>query len=150
MALRAGDGFLSAIARTSIYAPACGSGPASAGFVQSVKFVESHGGTAMLGSLPTSCVAFPSSTAPSLGCPDSLSSWLSFARSRHLAPMIFDRSIEVQFVIPKAVSMGVGILFTTIITLFQVPCALLFAQDAEEASTRTRHRLFPASGPSIH
>jgi multidrug efflux pump subunit AcrB len=47
-----------------------------------------------------------------------------------LAPMIFDRSLEAQFLIPMAVSMGFGILFTTVITLFLVPCALLFAQDA--------------------
>lgn len=46
-----------------------------------------------------------------------------------LAPMIFDRSIEAQFLIPMAVSMGFGILFTTVITLFLVPCALLFAED---------------------
>ncbi len=53
-----------------------------------------------------------------------------------LAPMIFDRSIEAQFLIPMAVSMGFGILFTTVITLFLVPCALLFAQDTGNALRR--------------
>lgn len=47
-----------------------------------------------------------------------------------LAPMIFDRSLEAQFLIPMAVSMGFGILFTTGITLFLVPCVLLLADDA--------------------
>ena len=53
-----------------------------------------------------------------------------------LAPMIFDRSIEAQFLIPMAVSMGFGILFTTIITLFLVPCALLTAEDLPIACSR--------------
>lgn len=66
-----------------------------------------------------------------------------------LAPMIFDRSIEAQFLIPMAVSMGFGILFTTIITLFLVPCALLFAQDSGETIRRwlTRRPTAPASVP---
>jgi multidrug efflux pump subunit AcrB len=55
-----------------------------------------------------------------------------------LAPMIFDRSIEAQFLIPMAVSMGFGILFTTVITLFLVPCALLFAQDVADAVLQRR------------
>lgn len=50
-----------------------------------------------------------------------------------LAPMIFDRSLEAQFLIPMAVSMGFGILFTTVITLFLVPCVLLLADDANSA-----------------
>lgn len=47
-----------------------------------------------------------------------------------LAPMIFDRSLEAQFLIPMAVSMGFGILFTTVITLYLVPCSLLMAADS--------------------
>jgi multidrug efflux pump subunit AcrB len=50
-----------------------------------------------------------------------------------LAPMIFDQSLEAQFLIPMAVSMGFGILFTTVITLYLVPCSLLMAADV------TRH-----------
>jgi multidrug efflux pump subunit AcrB len=53
-----------------------------------------------------------------------------------LAPMIFDRSLEAQFLIPMAVSMGFGILFTTVITLYLVPCALLFADDAGRVLTQ--------------
>lgn len=60
-----------------------------------------------------------------------------------LAPMIFDRSIEAQFLIPMAVSMGFGILFTTIITLFLVPCALLTAEDLTIACSR----IFRTTGP---
>ena len=60
-----------------------------------------------------------------------------------LAPMIFDRSIEAQFLIPMAVSMGFGILFTTLITLFLVPCALLTAEDLTIACSR----IFRTTGP---
>jgi len=54
-----------------------------------------------------------------------------------LAPMIFDRSLEAQFLIPMAVSMGFGILFSTVITLFMVPCVLLPADDAISAWRRS-------------
>ncbi|MBM3824914.1 MAG: efflux RND transporter permease subunit [Verrucomicrobia bacterium] len=49
-----------------------------------------------------------------------------------LMPMIFDDSLEAQFLIPMAVSMGFGILFTTAITLFLVPCSLLAGADIKE------------------
>ncbi|MFM7101163.1 MAG: efflux RND transporter permease subunit [Verrucomicrobiota bacterium] len=67
-----------------------------------------------------------------------------------LAPMIFDRSLEAQFLIPMAVSMGFGILFTTVITLYLVPCSLLFAQDAGQALRSLAGRRHPApAGPSV-
>ncbi len=55
-----------------------------------------------------------------------------------LAPMIFDRSLEAQFLIPMAVSMGFGILFTTVVTLYLVPCALLMADDLVKPLARFR------------
>ncbi|MFN0068589.1 MAG: hypothetical protein ACKVYV_13240 [Limisphaerales bacterium] len=53
-----------------------------------------------------------------------------------LAPMIFDRSIEAQFLIPMAVSMGFGILFTTVTTPFLLSCSQRFAEDAGRAERR--------------
>ena len=47
-----------------------------------------------------------------------------------LAPMIFDKSLEAQFLVPMAISLSFGILFSTIITLYLVPCSLVFAEDA--------------------
>jgi multidrug efflux pump subunit AcrB len=55
-----------------------------------------------------------------------------------LAPMIFDQSLEAQFLIPMAVSMGFGILFTTVITLYLVPCSLLMAADITGHWSRLR------------
>lgn len=40
-----------------------------------------------------------------------------------------DRSIQAQFLIPMAVSLGFGILFATAITLYLIPCALLAGED---------------------
>lgn len=44
-----------------------------------------------------------------------------------LMPIIFERSVQAQFVIPMAISLSFGILFATVITLFLVP-ALYLAQ----------------------
>ncbi len=46
-----------------------------------------------------------------------------------LMPLMFDRSIQGQFLIPMAVSLGYGILFATIITLYLVPSAYQISDD---------------------
>ncbi len=46
-----------------------------------------------------------------------------------LMPLIFDRSIQAQFLIPMAVSLGFGILFATVITLYLIPGAYLVSED---------------------
>lgn len=46
-----------------------------------------------------------------------------------LVPLIFDPSIQGQFLIPMAVSLAFGVLFATAVTLFLVPCAILFGDD---------------------
>jgi len=46
-----------------------------------------------------------------------------------LLPIIFERSIESQFLKPMAISLGFGILFATVITLFLIPCAYLVTED---------------------
>lgn len=46
-----------------------------------------------------------------------------------LMPLIFERSIQAQFLIPMAVSLAFGILFATFITLFLIPCAYLATED---------------------
>ncbi len=51
-----------------------------------------------------------------------------------LAPLMADDSIQAQFLIPMAVSLGFGILFATVITLFLIPCALLVGDDAKRVS----------------
>jgi len=46
-----------------------------------------------------------------------------------LMPLIFERSIQAQFLVPMAVSLAFGIMFATFITLFLIPCAYLATED---------------------
>ena len=46
-----------------------------------------------------------------------------------LMPLMFDNSLQAQFLIPMAVSLAYGVLFATGITLFLIPCVLLAAED---------------------
>ena len=46
-----------------------------------------------------------------------------------LLPLMSDRSLQAQFLIPMAVSLAFGVLFATIVTLYLVPCSLLAADD---------------------
>ncbi len=46
-----------------------------------------------------------------------------------LTPMITEKSIQAQFLIPMAVSLGFGVLFATGITLIIIPCGYLILED---------------------
>ncbi len=50
-----------------------------------------------------------------------------------LAPMVFETSRQAQFVVPMAVSLGFGILFTTFICLLMLPSLfIVFNKDKED------------------
>jgi len=53
-----------------------------------------------------------------------------------LAPMIFETSRQARFMIPMAISLGFGILFSTAITLVIVPCLYTLLDDAGKALTK--------------
>ena len=46
-----------------------------------------------------------------------------------LMPLIFERSLQAQYIIPMAISLGFGILFATAIILVLVPCLYLIQED---------------------
>jgi multidrug efflux pump subunit AcrB len=46
-----------------------------------------------------------------------------------LTPMIFETSVQAQFLIPMAISLGFGILFATGITLLLIPCLYMILED---------------------
>ncbi|MCK5191710.1 MAG: efflux RND transporter permease subunit, partial [Methylococcales bacterium] len=46
-----------------------------------------------------------------------------------LVPLIFEEATQAQFLIPMAVSLGFGILFTTLITLILVPVLCVILED---------------------
>ncbi|MEW5912729.1 MAG: efflux RND transporter permease subunit [Thermodesulfobacteriota bacterium] len=58
-----------------------------------------------------------------------------------LTPIIFERSLQAQFLIPMAVSLGFGVLFATGITLLLIPCIYLLLEDLHEWIARLRARL---------
>ncbi|MCB0332076.1 MAG: efflux RND transporter permease subunit, partial [Bdellovibrionales bacterium] len=49
-----------------------------------------------------------------------------------LAPMIFESSMQARFLIPMAISLGFGILFSTVIILAIVPSVYLIVEDVKE------------------
>ena len=46
-----------------------------------------------------------------------------------LTPMIIERSVQAQFLIPMAISLGFGVLFATFITLLLIPCGYIIRED---------------------
>jgi multidrug efflux pump subunit AcrB len=55
-----------------------------------------------------------------------------------LTPMMLETSIQAKFMIPMAISIAYGVLFSSFITLFMVPCSYLFLEDAIRFSRRGR------------
>ncbi len=53
----------------------------------------------------------------------------SFTTAAGLLPIMTETSMQAQFVIPMAISLGFGILFATVITLFLVPSLYLLQAD---------------------
>ena len=48
-------------------------------------------------------------------------------------PLIFEDSLQAQYIIPMAISLGFGILFATAIILVLVPCLYLILEDIRQA-----------------
>jgi multidrug efflux pump subunit AcrB len=46
-----------------------------------------------------------------------------------IMPMVLETDMQARFLIPMAVSLGYGILFATILTLFMVPALYLILED---------------------
>ena len=56
-----------------------------------------------------------------------------------LVPILLDRSLQAQFLVPMAVTLGAGILVSTAITLYLIPCALLLGDDFGKAFASVRN-----------
>jgi len=56
-----------------------------------------------------------------------------------LAPMIFETSMQARFIVPMAISLGFGVLFSTIIILVLVPSAYMAIEDAKTLLHRRKH-----------
>jgi multidrug efflux pump subunit AcrB len=55
-----------------------------------------------------------------------------------LMPLIFEDSLQAQYIIPMAISLGFGILFATAIILVLVPCLYLILEDIRLAFSADR------------
>ncbi len=55
-----------------------------------------------------------------------------------LAPMIYETSIQAKFMIPMAISLGYGILFSTVISLVFVPAIYMMLEDVKSFFHKTK------------
>lgn len=62
-----------------------------------------------------------------------------------LLPLLFETSLQAQFLIPMATSLSFGVLFATAMTLFLVPAFYNILQDAIEAILRYWNKTFKPS-----
>jgi multidrug efflux pump subunit AcrB len=61
-----------------------------------------------------------------------------------LTPLMAERSMQAQFLIPMAVSLAFGVMFATVITLLVLPCGYLVLEDLRAIGWRARR----GAGPS--
>ena len=62
-----------------------------------------------------------------------------------LAPLMWNRSFDAAFMVPMAVSLGFGVLFTTFITLILVPTSYMILDDLGRGMRRMFGRREPAA-----
>ncbi|WP_440877491.1 efflux RND transporter permease subunit [Thalassotalea sp. PLHSN55] len=55
-----------------------------------------------------------------------------------ILPLYFEQSLQAQFIIPMAISLGFGIIFATVITLFLIPALYLIKEDLQNVFKRNR------------
>jgi multidrug efflux pump subunit AcrB len=60
-----------------------------------------------------------------------------------LTPMLLERSLQAQFLIPMAISLGFGVLFATGITLLLVPSLYMVLEDAHHMATHLKAKVAP-------
>ena len=56
-----------------------------------------------------------------------------------LLPILLERSLQAQILVPMAVSLAFGILFATVITLFLVPTLYVMLADIKRSFFEKRH-----------
>lgn len=56
-----------------------------------------------------------------------------------LVPLLLDKSLQAQFLIPMAVSLAYGVMFATLVSLFLIPCALIAAEDVSRWAAAARN-----------
>ncbi|WP_286262883.1 efflux RND transporter permease subunit [Thalassotalea atypica] len=62
-------------------------------------------------------------------------------------PLYFEGSLQAQFIIPMAISLGFGIVFATVITLFLIPSLYLIKEDIHHLFSRRKAQADAAQQP---
>ncbi len=57
-----------------------------------------------------------------------------------LTPLLLERSLQAQFLIPMAVSLGFGVLLATVVSLVVVPCIYVIIDDLDQRLRGSRRR----------
>ena len=70
----------------------------------------------------------------------------SFTTAAGLTPIIFETDPQAQAIIPTAISIGYGIVFATVITLFLIPCLYVLQEDGFAILRRLRGKPQSAIG----
>jgi multidrug efflux pump subunit AcrB len=67
-----------------------------------------------------------------------------------LLPLLLNRSVQAQFLIPMAIALSFGVLFSTLVTLVLVPSAYLVLDDLRGLGARLRRRApDPKASPEL-
>jgi multidrug efflux pump subunit AcrB len=64
-----------------------------------------------------------------------------------LTPLLLEKSVQAKFLVPMAVSLGFGVLFSTVITLIIVPSIYMILEDVKRVASRILGRT-PAETPA--
>ncbi|MCP5067971.1 MAG: efflux RND transporter permease subunit, partial [bacterium] len=64
-----------------------------------------------------------------------------------LSPLLLERSMGAQFLIPMAASLAFGVIFATGISLFVVPCSYVILQDLQQLRAGPRKGVGPRLSP---
>ena len=60
-----------------------------------------------------------------------------------LAPLMMEKDLQAQFLIPMAISMAAGVAFATLLTLVLIPCLLVALNDGRRVVYWLRYRQMP-------
>lgn len=66
-----------------------------------------------------------------------------------LVPILLEKSLQAQFLIPMAVSLSFGVLFATAITLLLVPCVYLILEDIKRGVRNTLHYIWTGERQAV-
>jgi hypothetical protein len=63
--------------------------------------------------------------------------------------MLLERSVQAQFLIPMAISLGFGVLFGTLVTLLLIPCGYMILDDLQRVVSGKRTELVSEEAKQI-